>query len=412
MRLTLNQQIFLGLFIGIGLGLLIPLVFGIDSQVGKALLYICQITGSLFVNALKMILIPLVFLSISVGIANLKAHNRMGAVWKVTLIYFICSTTLAIILGLAVMNVLKPGAGLTSKLFETEISSAVVEHLTLSQFLESFLSQMFTNPVAAMAAGNVLPTVIFAIILGIALIVAQERAKHIQSLLNEGFEIIMQIVNWIMWLAPYGIAGLIGKLVATQNLDLLGKLGFFIAIVIGTTLFHGIVTLPTILKIVTGISPLRFFSGMRESLITAFSTSSSSATMPITLRCVQENFKVDKSISGFVVPLGTTVNMDGTALYEAVAALFVANLVGIELNLIQQIIIFFMTMIASIGAPGIPSAGMVTMVMVLQSVGLPVEAIGILLPIDRPLDAIRTVVNVEGDAICSLVVQKVTAAKG
>ena len=407
MRLSTNQQIFLGLFVGILLGLLILFV-GVESTIGAAILYVCQIAGSLFVNALKMILIPLVFLSIAVGITNLKTHAKMGAVWKITLLYFMTSTSLAIILGLFVVNIFKPGVGLSSQLFQTEMSTVIIERLTLSQFFESFLSQLFTNPIAAMAAGNVLPTVMFAIILGIALVVAQERTKSIQNILNEGFEIMMQIVGWIMWIAPYGIAGLIAKLVATQNADLLSKLGIFIVIVVGATIFHGLVTLPALLKIITGMSPLRFFHGMRESLITAFSTSSSSATMPVTLRCVQDNLKVDKSISGFVVPLGTTVNMDGTALYEAVAALFVANLVGIELNLVQQITVFFMAMIVSIGAPGIPSAGMVTMIMVLQSVGLPVEAIGILLPIDRPLDAIRTMVNVEGDAICSVVVQKVT----
>jgi Na+/H+-dicarboxylate symporter len=200
------------------------------------------------------------------------------------------------------------------------------------------------------------------------------------------------------------------KLIATQNTELFASLGKFIAVVVGSTVFHGAVILPAILVIVTGYSPIKFFRETRDSLITAFSTSSSSATMPVTLRCTEENLKVDRGIAGFVVPLGTTVNMDGTALYEAMAALFIANLVGIELNVIQQLIVCLTSMIAAIGAPGIPSAGMVTMIMVLQSVGLPAEAVAILLPIDRPLDAIRTVVNVEGDMIASLVVQKLSTS--
>jgi len=176
--------------------------------------------------------------------------------------------------------------------------------------------------------------------------------------------------------------------------------------VFATTLFHGIVVLPLLLFIVTKKSPFWFWRGAREALITAFATSSSSAALPITLRCAQDNLRVRKSIAGFVVPLGATINMDGTALYEAAAALFVANLMGIDLTLTQQLIVFVTAMIASMGAPGIPSAGMVTMIMVLQAVGLPAEAIAILLPIDRLLDTIRTAVNVEGDMIGSLIVDK------
>jgi Na+/H+-dicarboxylate symporter len=173
-----------------------------------------------------------------------------------------------------------------------------------------------------------------------------------------------------------------------------------------------VVLLPLILYLVTGMTPWRFWRGAREALVTAFATSSSSATLPITLRCVEHNLHVRKEIAQFVIPLGATINMDGTALYEATAALFVANLVGIDLNLTQQLIVFFTAMFAAIGAPGIPSAGMVTMVMVLQSVGLPAEAIAILLPIDRLLDTLRTAANVEGDMIGSLVVQKLVYSKG
>ncbi len=209
-----------------------------------------------------------------------------------------------------------------------------------------------------------------------------------------------------MYLAPIGIFALLVKLVATQNIELLTTLAAFIAIVIATTLAHGSIILPLILYVVTKKSPLWFWRGAREALVTAFATSSSAATLPVTLRCVEQHLHVRKDIAGFVVPLGSTINMDGTALYEAAAALFIANLAGIELSFTQQFIVFCTAMIAAMGAPGIPSAGMVTMIMVLQSVGLPVEAIAILLPIDRILDAFRTTVNVEGDMIGSLVVQK------
>jgi Na+/H+-dicarboxylate symporter len=194
-----------------------------------------------------------------------------------------------------------------------------------------------------------------------------------------------------------------------QNLAMLSTLAKFVLVVVGTTLLHGVIVLPLILYLFTGKTPLWFWRGAREALMTAFATSSSSATLPVTLRCASDHLHVKPAIAGFVIPLGATINMDGTALYEAAAALFIANLVGIELSFAQQLIVFFTAMIAAMGAPGIPSAGMVTMVMVLQSVGLPAEAIAILLPIDRLLDTLRTTVNVEGDMVGSLVVQKLLA---
>jgi Na+/H+-dicarboxylate symporter len=262
------------------------------------------------------------------------------------------------------------------------------------------------NPVTALAQGNVLAVVVFALFLGIALVIGGERYRNILTLLQELLEIVMQMVRWIMVIAPFGIMALLVKLIVSQELALLSSLGKFVAVVMGTLLVHGVIVLPLILYVVTGMQPLTFWRGAREALVTAFATSSSSATLPITLRCVEHNLHVRKEIAQFVAPLGATINMDGTALYEAAAALFVANLVGIELNLVQQLIVFFTAMISAIGAPGIPSAGMVTMVMVLQSVGLPAEAIAILLPVDRLIDTLRTAVNVEGDMVGSLVVQK------
>ena len=218
------------------------------------------------------------------------------------------------------------------------------------------------------------------------------------------------IVGWIMRLAPLGIAALLLQLVASQNTALLGSLLHFIGVVIGSTLFHGVIVLPLLLYIVTRMSPLRFWRGAREALITAFATSSSSATLPITLRCTEQHLHVKKDIANFVVPLGATVNMDGTALYEAAAALFVARLAGIELDIASQAIIFLVAMLGAIGAPGIPSVGMLSMVLVLESVGLPSAAIAILLPIDRILDTVRTAVNVEGDMVGSLIVQRLSGS--
>jgi Na+/H+-dicarboxylate symporter len=292
-------------------------------------------------------------------------------------------------------------------MFQDAMENFQAHEMTLPEFFTQFLHSLFQNPVAAMAEANIIAVVIFALLMGIALVIGGERFQNIRIFLQELLELVLMLVGWIMKLAPLCIMALLIKLVVTQDFSLLMILIKFISLVIGTILLHAFIVLPMILYLVTGMTPIKFWRGAREALITAFATSSSSATLPITLQCAEQNLHVKRNIAGFVLPLGATVNMDGTALYEAAAALFIANLVGVDLNLMQQMIVFFTAMLAAMGAPGIPSAGMVTMLLVLQSVGLPVEAIAILLPIDRLLDAFRTSVNVEGDMIGSLVVQKV-----
>ena len=312
---------------------------------------------------------------------------------------------LALILGLTSANLLQPGGELQIAMFQDAMQSFQATQMSLPDFFAQFLRSLFQNPIAALAQSNVLAVVLFALLLGIALVVGGERYRNILTLMQEFLELILMLVGWIMRLAPLGIMALVLQLVATQDAGLLSTMIKFVAIVLGTTLLHGLVILPMILYLTTGMTPLKFWLGAREALITAFATSSSAATLPVTLRCAEQHLHVKRDVAGFVIPLGATMNMDGTALYEAVAALFIANLVGIELSLTQQLIVFVTAMLAAIGAPGIPSAGMVTMVVVLQSVGLPVEAIAILLPVDRILDTLRTAVNVEGDMVGSLVVQ-------
>lgn len=402
---SLNIQILFAAVVGVVVGLYFHSL-GVENGLVKGGLYTAGIIGTLFIDLLKMILIPLVFCSIAVGIANLRQHQQMHRVWVSTLVFFAFTTTIAVGLGLVASNYFKPGAGMQIAMFADAMGEFKTQQLPLPEFFAQFLHGLFMNPFQALANGNVLAVVIFALILGIALVMGGDRYKNILNLLQEGLEITMRIVSWVMVLAPLGIAALLIKLVATQDTAMLGTLAKFMSVVIGTLLLHGIVILPLLLFLITGKTPLWFWRGARESLITAFATSSSSATLPVTMRCAIQHLHVKPEIAGFVVPLGATVNMDGTALYEAAAALFIANLVGIDLNLTQQLIVFVTAMIAAIGAPGIPSAGMVTMVMVLQSVGLPAEAIAILLPIDRLLDTLRTAVNVQGDMVGSLVVQK------
>ncbi len=412
---SLNIQILLAAVVGVLVGLHFHSLGvgnnGTESGLVKGGLYTAGLIGTLFIDLLKMILIPLVFCSIAVGIANLRQHSQMHKVWFSTLLFFAFTMTIAITLGMVASNYFKPGVGMQIAMFADAMGEFKTQQLPLPEFFAQFLHGLFMNPFAALAKGDVMAVVIFALILGIALVVGGDRYKNILNLLQEGLELTMRIVSWIMVLAPLGIAALLIKLIATQDTAMLGTMAKFMTVVIGTTLLHGVVILPLLLYLITGKTPLWFWRSAREALVTAFATSSSSATLPVTMRCTTGPLQVKPEIAGFVVPLGATVNMDGTALYEAAAALFIANLVGIDLNLTQQLIVFVTAMIAAIGAPGIPSAGMVTMVMVLQSVGLPAEAIAILLPIDRLLDTLRTTVNVQGDMIGSLVVQKLVAQK-
>ena len=408
---SLNTQILLGAVFGILIGIALVSV-GKESAITQTSLYAANLVGTFFIDLLKMVLIPLVFTSITVGVANLQAHQQIHRVWMTTLSFFVFSMSVAIVVGLTANAIFQTGKGLHLAMFQNAMANFSAKQQTPSDFFTHFLHGLFMNPFAALAQGDVLAVLIFALFLGIALVIGGERYKNILVLLQEFLDIVMQMVRWIMTIAPFGIMALLIKLMVTQDLALLGTLGKFAAVVSGSLLFHGVVLLPLILYLVTGMTPWRFWRGAREALVTAFATSSSSATLPITLRCVEHNLHVRKEIAQFVIPLGATINMDGTALYEATAALFVANLVGIDLNLTQQLIVFFTAMFAAIGAPGIPSAGMVTMVMVLQSVGLPAEAIAILLPIDRLLDTLRTAANVEGDMIGSLVVQKLVYSKG
>jgi len=401
---SLNVQILLGAAFGVIVGLFFQRT-GIDNSTASASLYAAGLIGTLFIDLLKMILIPLVFCSIVVGIANLRQHSQMHKVWTTTLVYFIVTMILAIAVGMLASTYFKPGVGLEVSMFEGAMQNFQSEQMPLPAFFAHFLHHLFVNPFKALAEGSVLAVVIFAMFLGIAIVMGGERYQNILALLQEGFEITMRIVNWIMKLAPYGIAALLIKLVATQDVTMLTTLAKFVAVVVGTLLVHGLIMLPLILFLFTGKTPLWFWRGARPALITAFATSSSSATLPVTMRCATTQLDVKPEIAGFVIPLGATMNMDGTALYEAAAALFVANLVGVDLSFAQQMIVFLTAMLASVGAPGIPSAGMVTMVLVLQSVGLPAEAIAILLPVDRLLDTLRTTVNVEGDMTASLVVQ-------
>jgi Na+/H+-dicarboxylate symporter len=404
--MSLNSQILIGALTGVALGL----VLGIDllSGVSNTVIYLADLLGSVFINMLKMVMMPLVFTSITVGIANLSVGNQIHKVWMSTLMYSLSTMSLSVLIGITASNLFEPGKGIDIKMFHDALGNVQNPNVNFAEFVAKFVSSLFMNPIAAMSQGHVMGIIVFAILVGVALVVGGQRYRATLSLFQEFFDLSLLILDWIMRLAPFGIAALLTKLIATQNIDVLTSLIGFVSIIMGTLVFHGLIVLPLVLYLVTQMTPWTLFRGAKEALITALATSSSAATMPVTMRCTEQNLKVSPSVTGFVIPLGSHLNMDGTALYEAAAALFVANLTGIELSILQQLTVCLTAMVAAIGAPGLPSAGMVTMIMVLQSVGLPVEAIAILLPVDRILDTFRTALNVEGDIVSCLVVQKIS----
>ena len=405
-KISSNTKILIGGLVGLLIGV------GLTTEHGRTytseVIYGAQLVSNLFLDLLKLVLVPLVFTSIAIGVANLQSHKKMHKVWILTLGFFGLSMTLAILLGFTASSLFKPGLGMHLESLTANLAPSTIQKLSVADYSAQFLHGIFQNPFKALANGDIFSVVVCALILGIALVAGGERYKNIRTLLKEAQELCMQVVGWIMHIAPYGVAALLLQLVAKQDAQLLNELFRFILVVIGTTLFHGVVILPLLLYIFTGISPLKFWRGAKEALITAFATCSSNATLPVTLRCTEQHLHVKRDIANFVVPLGATVNMDGTALYEAVAALFIARLCGIELDIVQQLVIFVVATIGAIGAPGMPSVGMLSMVLVLESVGLPSAAIAILLPIDRILDTVRTSVNVQGDMIGSLIVDRWT----
>ncbi|MBI4388713.1 MAG: dicarboxylate/amino acid:cation symporter [Nitrospinae bacterium] len=361
--------------------------------------------GEIFLDILKMLVVPLVFSSMVVGISALGDVRKLGKTGGLTLAYFLATTGIAVVLGLVMVNLLRPGAGVK---LSDGIPEAVMGRETygITDILKGFVSP---NLVESMARMDILPIIVFALVFGGVLTTLGEKGKTVIAFFDGVNEAIMKVVELAMYLAPIGVFSLIAsKLGAVGGgdmfLDELLKIGRYAFTVVFSLAVHGLLVLPLILYYVAGRNPLKYLVNSSEALTTAFSTSSSSATLPVTIECAEVNNKVSRRASLFVLPLGATVNMNGTALYEAVAAMFIAEMAGIPLGFWQQTVVFLTATLAAIGAAGIPEAGLVTLVMVLNSVGLPLEGIGALLSIDWFLDRCRTAVNVWGDSVGAAVI--------
>ena len=357
--------------------------------------------GEMFLDALKMLVVPLIISSMIVGIAGLGDIRKVGKTGLITLVYFLITTCIAVGIGLVMVNIIEPGVAVEMTMEQVPEKVVGKESVAITDILKSFVSP---NLVQSMANMEILPLIMFSLVFGGVLTTLGEPGKRAIDFFDTVNVAIMKIVHLLMYFAPIGVFALIAsKLGAAGGGDLflaeLAKIGKYVTTVISALLIHGLVVLPAILYMITRRNPIIYFKNVVGALTTAFSTASSSATLPITIDCAEKNNQISRKSCLFVLPLAATVNMNGTALYESVAAMFIAQMLGIQLGLGDQMIIFLTATLAGIGAAGIPEAGLVTMVMVLQSVGLPLEGIGMLLSIDWFLDRCRTTINVWGDSI-------------
>ncbi len=360
--------------------------------------------GTLFLNALKMVVIPLVVASMIVGVTSLGDVSKLGKTSMKTIFFYLVTTSFSVIVGLILVNIIKPGEGIENfGAFVPDIVKSS-ERKTLIDVITGLVPSNIFN---AATKGQILPLIVFSLLFGGVLTSIGEKGKQVIAFFEGINAAMMKIVVLIIWFSPIGVFALIGGIVAEQkgSLDqLISGLGWYSLTVVLGLLVHATITLPLILKAFGRKNPFQYFINMGQALATAFTTASSTATLPITMECAVKKNNIDSRASSFVLPLGATINMDGTALYEAVAALFIAQIYGIELTLGNQIVIFLTATLASIGAAGIPHAGTVMMVIVLGAVGLPLEGLGLIWAIDWFLDRCRTTVNVWGDSCGAAVI--------
>ena len=379
------------------IGLVAGLVTGI--VLGPTAGYIKPV-GTLFINAIKMLIVPLIFSSLVVGVISMKDPKKMGRIGLKTLALYLGTTAVAVMIGLTLGTFLQPGAGLN---FEAVEQAAPQE---ASSVVDTLVNLVPSNPVGSFASGSVLQIIVFSIFLGLAINSAGEKATPMANFFEAFAEVMYKLTAIIMEMAPYGVFALMAWVAGEYGLSvLLPLLRVILGVYVGC-LIHSLLTYGGAIALLGRLNPIQFFKGILDAQAVAFTTTSSSGTLPATLRCTQKNLGVSKSVSSFVLPLGATINMDGTALYQGISALFVAQAYGVDLTFANYMTIILTSTLASIGTAGVPGAGLIMLSLVLSSVGLPLEGVAIVAGIDRILDMARTTLNVTGDAMVSLLIAK------
>ncbi|WP_157471201.1 dicarboxylate/amino acid:cation symporter [Halodesulfovibrio spirochaetisodalis] len=387
--MKLWTKILIGMVVGVVLGAFAPAFVPYVAPV-----------GTLFINAIKMLIVPLVFASLVTGMTSMDDVKKLGRISAKTIGIYLTTTLIAISIGLIVGELLQPGAGMNLVAAGEQVAK---EAPSLSKTLTGLIPK---NPIDAMVKGNILQIIIFAIFLGLSINFAGEKAAPVKTFFSSFAEVMYSMTAIVMACAPYGVAALIAKVVAQYGLDALLPLAKIIGAVYVGAILHVFVTYSSYVAVVARLNPVKFFRGILDAIMVAFSTTSSAGTLPATIRCAEKNLGVSSSVSSFVLPLGATINMDGTAIYQGVCALFIAQAYNIDLTMGNIVTIMLTGTLASIGTAGVPGAGLIMLSLILSSVGLPMEGIALIAGIDRILDMARTTVNISGDAMTAVLVSR------
>jgi len=408
--MKLHWKIIIGMAAGVVVGMIINESSSVPSVIKTPFSFlfgpVIGPLGQIFIKLLKMLIVPLILASMITGVARVGDIRKLGGLGGRTFVFYITTTFASVFVGLVLVNLIQPGVGAPE--IGGDVPDAVRTHVTIGSIL---LNMIPSNPVKAMAEMQILPLIVFSLLFGAVLTTMGERGKPLTSLFESLNDAMMKLTDWVIQLAPVGVFALLASVVMETGPGIFANLGKYMATVLLGLAVHALVTLPLLLRLLGGVNPRKYFEKVAPALTTSFSTASSSATLPLTIDCVENRAKVSPRVSSFVLPLGATINMDGTALYESVAAVFIAQVYGIDLTISQQVLIFLTATLAAIGAAGIPSAGLVTMAIVLNAVGLPLEGIGMILAVDRILDMCRTSVNVWGDTVGCAVVARLMKEK-
>ncbi len=392
-KLTLTHYIFIGFFLGIIAGW----VFG------QGIVPFADPLAEIFLRLLRMAIMPLIVTSIISGVASVGSAAGLGRLGIKTFSYYILSSLLAILTGLFLVNSFKPGIGAQIGLEHSPTELAAAEQ-GLGELFSNLIPE---NPFAALARGDVLAVIFFSILFGFFITKLSKKPRaQLTDFFQAAFETMMKLTLFVVWSAPFGVFGIIARIVAQTGFDAFRSLGFYFVVVLMGLAIHAFVNLPILLWLIAKVNPLKHYKGMPPALITAFSTCSTIVTLPLTMKAVTQNSRVSEKVSNFVLPIGATVNMDGTALYECVATLFIAQVYGFDLAVSAQVVVVLTALLASIGAASVPMSGMVMMSIILKAVGLPLEGVAVILAVDRILDMFRTTVNVLSDSCGAVIVAR------
>ncbi|MCM2129510.1 dicarboxylate/amino acid:cation symporter [Larsenimonas rhizosphaerae] len=378
---------------GLALGALTGALFGEQASVLKPL-------GDIFISAIKMLIVPLVFSTLVVGITAMRDPKKMGRIGSKTIALYLLTTAFAIAIGLLAAWLFQPGTGLSLS-FDTPVDAK--EAPSLVDILVGLVPQ---NPIDALASGNILQIIVFAIGLGISLTLIGEKGEPVVRVFESFAEAMYKLTELVMAFAPFGVFGLMAYVAGNYGLDVLLPLAKVIGVAYAASIVHVLVVYSGLLKLLGGLNPVRYLRGSLDALVVAYSSASSSGTLPVSIRCAQRNLGVSEGVSGFVLPVGATINMDGTAIYQGVVAVFVAQLTGTDLSMADYGMIIMTGTLASIGTAGVPGAGLIMLSIVMSQIGLPLEAIAVVAGIDRILDMARTSVNVAGDLMVTTLIGK------